>query len=798
MYLKLIKTTWILIVLGIISLVLYVISVNDNWGNLYGGMPDLKELENPKNQLASILYTSDGEIMGKYYLENRDPVQFEQLSPNLVNALKAVEDIRFEKHSGIDLRSLSRVAYGILTFDLQGGGSTLSQQLAKLLFNTRGGLVNTSERLDNGKLNDIPLLGTVIAKTKEWILAIRLERAYTKEEIMTMYLNTAPFGANSFGIKSASKVFFNTTPDSLDVLQSAILSGMLKAPTWYNPYRNPDNAKRRRNTVLSQMNKYSLLTDAAFDTLKEKPIALEYKVESHNTGIATYFRNEIAKDLKKWCATNFKSNGEPYNLYTDGLKIYTTIDARMQKHAEKAMVEHMRDQQEKFNKHWKDRDPWVDEDFKPIKGFLKSRIKRTERYRTLKLQYGDQTDSIERVLNTPMPMQVFNWEMPDFIQDTVMSPMDSLAYYKHFLHTGMMSMDPITGHVKAWVGGIDHRFFQFDNVKQGYRQPGSTFKPITYSAAIVEKKMHPCYKLQDSPVSIELEDGTIYTPKNSGQYSNMDMTLRQAMAMSKNTAAAYIIKLLGPKIIKNYAEEKFGISYLRDKYGISREIEEVYSLCLGTSEVSLFEMVAAYSVFANQGVWTEPVFITHIEDKDGKVLETFVPKTIEALNKEDAYIMSYMLRGSNEEANGTSIGLRLRQIYDDRQGYDFTRETQVGGKTGTTSNYSDGWFIGMTKSLITGVWVGGEENVVHFRSLEYGQGGRMAMPEYAKYTESIYADKSLNYYRELGERGDFIKPDKMLPEFDCWKYNQAILIDPSDSTANQPNILPTTAEDDFF
>jgi len=790
MYLKLIKTIWIITALGMAFLVTYVISVNNNWNNLYGGMPDFKELENPKNQIASILYTADGEIMGKYYLENRDPIQYDQLSPNLVNALKAVEDVRFEQHSGIDLRSLSRVLYGIVTFDLKGGGSTLSQQLAKILFNTRDGL-------DNGKLNDIPILGTVIAKTKEWILAIRLERAYTKEEIMTMYLNTASFSGNSFGIKAASKTFFNTIPDSLDVLQSAILSGMLQAPTRYNPYRNPENSKTRRNTVLYQMHKYGFLTDEAYDSLKEKPIELEYKVESHNTGIATYFRNEIAKDLKKWCATHFKPNGEPYNLYTDGLKIYTTIDSRMQKHAEEAMIEHMKDQQEKFNKHWQGREPWVDEDFKPIKGFLKSRIRRTERYRTLKLQYGNNQDSIEKVLNTPLPMQVFNWNAPDYVQDTVMSPMDSLAYYKHFLHTGLMSMDPVTGHVKAWVGGIDHRFFQFDNVKQGYRQPGSTFKPITYSAAIVEKKMHPCYKIVDAPVSIELDDGSIYTPKNSGDYSGMELTLRQAMAMSKNTAAASIIKMLGPDIIADYAEEKFGIGYLRNKYEIDREIDRVYSLCLGTSEVSLFEMVAAYSAFANQGVWTEPVFITHIEDKDGKVLETFVPKTIEALSKEDAYIMSYMLRGSNEETNGTSIGLRLRQIYEDRQGYDFMRETQVGGKTGTTSNYSDGWFIGMTKSLITGVWVGGEENVIHFRSLEYGQGGRMAMPEFAKYTEKVYADDSLDYRYELGENGDFIKPDKMLPEFDCWKYEQTVLMNPTDST-NQPSILPTTTEDDFY
>ncbi|UZR95052.1 transglycosylase domain-containing protein [Chondrinema litorale] len=791
MYLRLIKIIWFTFFAGLIALVLYVASVYGNWNNLYGGLPDFKELENPKNELASLLYTADDKIMGKYFVENRDPVKYSQLSPNLVDALKAVEDVRFEMHSGIDFRSLTRVFYGLVTFDRKGGGSTLTQQLAKILFSTRG-------ELSNGKLNDIPYLNILISKTKEWILAIELERAYTKEEIMTMYLNTASFSGNIFGIKAASKTFFNTIPDSLDILQAATLSGMLQAPTRFNPHRNPENSKTRRNTVLYQMEKYGFLNETQFDTLSKKPVTVEYKMESHNTGYATYFRNEIAKDLKKWCATHYKPNGEAYNLYTDGLKIYTTIDSRMQKYAEEAVQEHMAHQQELFNAHWKGRDPWINEDFEPIKGFLSSRIRRTERYRVLKLKYGDNKDSINKVLNTPVPMTIFSWTAPGYEKDTVMSPMDSLAYYKHFLHTGLMSMDPATGYIKAWVGGIDHRYFQFDNVKQGYRQPGSTFKPITYSAAIVENKMHPCYKIVDSPVSITLPDGTIYTPKNSGSYSNKEITLRQAIAMSKNTAAANIIKILGPDIIADYAENKFGIGYLRQKYGNSRKIDRVYSLCLGTSEVSLFELVAAYSVFPNQGVWTEPIFITHIEDKDGKVLETFVPKTIEALSEEDAYTMTYMLRGSNEEKDGTSIGLRVRQIYDDRQGYDFIRGTQVGGKTGTTSNYSDGWFVGVTKNLITGVWVGGEENVIHFRSLTYGQGGRMAMPEFAKYTEKVYADKDLPYHNQLGENGDFIKPDKMLPEFDCWKYDKMTSLNPADSLSNKTNIIPTKKDDDFF
>lgn len=789
MYSRISKILWGLFITGVVFLVCYTMAVRDNWFNLAGGFPDLSALENPQSQLASIVYTADGEVLGKYFMENRNPVEYDGISPNLVNALKATEDIRFEKHSGIDLRSIGRAVFGVLTFNPKGGGSTISQQFAKIQFNTRG-------NLETGKLNDIPVLGKLIAKTKEWMLAIEIEKSYTKEEIMSMYLNQFEFGSNAFGIKVASKTFFGTTPDSLKVEQAAILVGLLKNPSYYNPKRFPDHALRRRNTVMSQMVKYGFLDKAAYDTLKEKPVDIaDYKVESHYTGSATYFRAELAKELKKWCKTHTKPNGENYNLYTDGLKIYTTIDSRMQKYAEEAVLENMRNQQELFFEHWKGRNPWITEENGEIKGFLQTRIKWTERYRVLKLKYGGNKDSIDRVLNTPRKMKVFTWDSPTFEKDTTLSPMDSLKYYKHFLHSGMMSMDPHTGYIKAWVGGINFKYFQYDHVKQGFRQPGSTFKPIIYSAAVAERSMHPCFPVLDAPMSIDLPDGETWTPANSSEYSYNTFTLRQAMAMSKNTAAVYLMRELGPDIVGKYAEENFGIKFLRDKYGKKERIERVPSLCLGTSDVSVFEMVAAYTVFPNQGVWTEPIYITKIEDKEGKVLETFVPHTIEALKEEEAYTMTYMLRGSNEETGGTSIGLRTRAIYEDRQGYDFIRGREVGGKTGTTSNYSDAWFIGITKNLVTGIWSGGEETSIHFRSLKYGQGGRQAMPAFAKYMEKVYADDELPYYLEKDENGEFIKPNKPMPEFDCWKYEQAQLVNKTDST-NRKGVI--SSDDDFF
>jgi penicillin-binding protein 1A len=790
MYQRLIVSIWLTFGAALVAFPLVISAIYYNWFGLFGGMPDLKVLENPKSELASEVYSSDGVLLGKYFRENRTPVEYEELSPNLVQALRATEDIRFDDHSGIDLRSMARVAWGVITFDPQGGGSTLSQQLARNLFQTRSGL-------HNGTLCKLPVVGTLIIKTKEWVLAVNIERSYTKKEIMTMYLNTVDFGSNAFGIKVAANTFFGVKPSELTIPQAAVLVGVLKAPTYYSPVLNPENAIRRRNTVFQQMYTYRFISKATFDSLKSIPLEVaNYAVESHNTGMATYFRSELAKDLRKWCQTNFKANGEVYDLYTDGLRIYTTIDSRMQKFAEEAMAEHMREQQKLFFAHWKGRNPWIDEEYKEIPSYLERAVKRTDRYKALARQYGDREDSIQLVLNTPRKMKVFTWENFNNEKDTLLSPMDSVRYYKHFLHIGMVSMDPHNGHVKAWVGGVNHKYFKYDHVKQSMRQPGSTFKPIIYATAIEEKGLHPCFKIVDAPITFTLDNGDVWTPKNSEEYSGQTFTLRQAMAMSKNTAAVYLMKELAPERVAEYSENKFGLKYLRNKYGISKEVEKVYSLALGTSDVSVLEMAAAYGVFANNGVWTEPIYITRIEDKDGKVLATFVPKTIEALSEETAYVMTYMLRGSNEERGGTALSLRGKSVYKDRPGYDFIRNNELGGKTGTTSNYSDAWFVGITKNLSTAVWVGGEENVIHFRSMTYGQGARQAMPAFAYFMEKVYTDPSLPYHLEKGENGRFYRPNSSkLPEFDCWKYEQAMR-NATDSTRNF--VLPSRVEDDFF
>ncbi|MDW7690780.1 transglycosylase domain-containing protein [Flammeovirgaceae bacterium SG7u.111] len=786
MYKNITRIAWVIFFLAIIGLPLLISSIRYNWFGLYGGMPDLSDLDNPKNELASEVFSADGELLGKYFRENRSSVEYDNLSPNLINALTATEDIRFEEHSGVDLIGLLRVFYGIVSFDLQGGGSTISQQLAKNLFQTRGAL-------NDGTLCRMPLVGTFIIKVKEMILAVNIEKYYTKKEVMTLYLNTVDFGSNAFGIKVASKTFFNVEPDSLSVPQAAILVGLLKAPTAYSPRLNPENSIRRRNTVFGQMKKYDFLTQEELDSLKELPIGLEeYSVASHNKGLATYFRAELAKELRTWCKNNTKADGSNYDLYADGLRVYTTIDTRMQKLAEEAIEEHMTKQQGLFFEHWKGRNPWITDDYKEIKGFLNRVIRRTPRYASLKKQFGDQKDSIDAVLNRPVKMRVFTWDTPSHEMDTVLSPIDSVSYYKHFLQAGMIAVDPFTGHIKAWVGGIEHKYFQFDHVKQGYRQPGSTFKPILYSYAIDKHKYHPCFKVVDAPITFTLPSGDVWTPKNSSEYSGATFTLRQAMAMSKNTIAAYLMKEFGdhgPELVANYAEDKFGIGYLRQKYGINRKLERVPSLCLGTSDVSLFEMAAAYTPFVNGGIWTEPLFITRIEDKEGKVLAAFTPKTIQTFGEDVAYTMSYMLRGSNEERGGTSVGLRVRQVKEGQQGYNFIRGNQVGGKTGTTSNYSDAWFMGITKDLVVGVWSGGDDTSIHFRSLKYGQGGRQAMPAYALFMEKLFEDEELGF-----EKGEFPKPVTPIGELDCWKYE--VHESSTDSTGNF--ILPGRVDENEF
>ncbi|TDQ13720.1 penicillin-binding protein 1A [Algoriphagus boseongensis] len=737
---KTIKYLWLAFVGGLILFILFVWMVSVNFLGLFGSLPDFKALENPDSELASELYSADGVLLGTYARENRSPVKYEELSPNLVRALIATEDERFEDHSGIDLQAMLRVFFkSIILGEDAGGGSTLSQQTAKNLFKTR-------TEASQGMLSNIPGLRMLIIKTKEWIVATQLEKAYTKNEILTLYLNTSEFGSNAYGIKTAARTFFNKNPDQLEIQESAVLVGLFKAPTYYSPVFNPENSLRRRNTVLYQMVRNDFLTEAEYDSISKMPIELDYKVQNHNQGLATYFREVVKADLLKWAKENLKSDGSSYDLFGDGLKIYVTIDSRMQRYAEEAVSEHMSDLQKAFYKEMGTREPWIDENWQVIPNFIEDAVRRTEAYRLLKTRYGNDTDSINLKLNEKKKMRVFSWEKGEI--DTLMSTMDSLRYYKKFLQTGFVSMDPHTGHIKAWVGGIDHKYFKFDHVRQGKRQPGSTFKPFVYAAAI-ENGYSPCYSVVDQPVEVYIPGQPAWSPSNAdGKFSYEKMTIRKAMAQSVNSVTAYMMKKLSPKIVVETAK----------RIGVTSDLEEVPSLALGVNDVSVFEMVGAFGTFVNKGEHTTPFYIDRIEDKNGNVIQQFTPKKRPAMTEEHAYLMLYMLRGGFEEESGTSQGVPWTL----REG------NELGGKTGTTQNASDGWYMGVSKDLVSGTWVGGDDRAIHFRSWTAGQGSRTARPIWVKYMSKVYADPSLGY-----TKGPFPRPERPLSiEIDCDKYEQ--------------------------
>lgn len=715
MYGSIIGYTWKLFLLGLMVVVGYLVSVEYNIFYLFGSSPSLDRLENPRSDQASELYTADGQLIGKYFRENRSPVGYKQMSPTLINALIATEDIRFYEHAGIDPTAIFGAVYDNLRGESRGG-STITQQLAKNLYKTR-----TDD--SRGVLGHIPGLNIVISKTKEWLTAIKLEQRYTKEEILAMYLNTVDFGSNSFGIQVASKTFFNTSPDSLKPEQAAVLVGLLKAPTYYSPRFNPENSTRRRNTVLAQMAKYDYLTATQADSLSQLPLVLDYKVENHYDGPATYFRGAVADFMKEWC----KENG--YDLYRDGLKVYTTIDSRIQAHAEAAMDQQMRTLQRRFDNHWKGQNPWVDEKNREIPNFIEETIKRTDYYKRLKKKHGDNIAAINKELNTPREMKVFTWDNPEREKVVTLSPLDSLRYYKRFLHGGMMTMDPFSGEIKAWVGGINYKYFKFDHVKQARRQPGSTFKPFVYVAAI-DNGYSPCDKIVDTRITInyvEKGEKKSWSPTNADwQYTGAPMTLRRGMGKSVNSVTAQLTELVGWETVVDYAH----------KLGITSPLDKVPSIGLGPSDVSVYEMVGAYSTFPNHGFHTEPRFITRIEDREGNLIEQFVPEQKKVLSEETAFLMMHMLKGGIEEPGGTSQALWE---------YDLWKGNEIGGKTGTTSNHSDGWFMGVTKDLVTGVWVGGEDRSIHFRTSNLGEGSKTALPVYGLFMERIYKDKDLGY-----------------------------------------------------
>ena len=728
---------WALFIAGFLAIPLYIYSVSINFMGLYGGMPGFKMLENPENDLSSELYSADNVLLGKYFRENRVNATFDELSPNLVNSLVAVEDARFEEHSGIDEISMARVAVKtILLGQNTGGGSTLSQQTAKNLFNLR-----TDDKYE-GKLSGInSKLDMLFKKTKEWILAVRLEKAYTKKEILAMYLNTVDFGSNAFGIKVASQTFFNKTPNELNVHEAALLSGIVQAPSRLSPVRNPENALERRNVVISQMEKYGFLTQVQADSFMAKPLDLVYNVENHNQGPAPYFRSVIKDFLHSWT----REHG--YDLYEDGLKIYTTIDSRMQRHAEDAVQSHMANLQKTFSKEWGDRNPWIGDDNQELKGFVEKEIKNSDHYRYLVNKYGKGSDSINIVLNTKRPMRVFSYKGGEV--DTVMSPIDSLKYYKRFLHTGFMAMDPYTGAVRAWVGGINHKHFKFDHVKQGKRQPGSTFKTFVYATAI-ENGYSPCYSVYDVPQSYATGgDPPTYSPRNSdGKFTGEPISMREALARSVNSVTVNIMHKMGPQ----------NVVALARRMGIKSDLEPVLALALGVNEVSVFEMVGAYSTFVNKGVYTEPYYITRIEDKNGNVLYEPHPKTVEALNEETAYVMLHMLKGSTELEGGAGMGLSRDLRYN----------MEIGAKTGTTQNASDGWFMGVTPELVAGAWVGGDSRNIRFRNWLSGQGARTARPIWNEFMLKVYKDPELGFTRTT-----FDAPEVPIStELNCARYNQ--------------------------
>ncbi|HEK21617.1 MULTISPECIES: penicillin-binding protein 1A [unclassified Mucilaginibacter] len=694
---------------------------------VFGPLPSFRELENPKSDQASEVISSDKQVIGKYYIKNRTSVTYKQISPNVINALVATEDARFFEHSGIDFQR----TFTIVLYNLVGkkqGGSTITQQLALNLF---------SERSHNP-------FKRVVQKLQEWITAVKLERNYTKEEILTLYLNTVDFGAyNTFGISSASRTYFNVTPDKLTPDQAALLIGMINGPGIYSPINHPDNALNRRNFVLRRMAEENYLSAGQAEEFKGKPLGLKFNPIDHNDGIATYFRAVLKKEVQKIMVDKaiFKPDGvTPYDLDRDGLKIYTTINATMQQYAEDAQKEYMRNLQAQFNAHWKGISLW--KTIPTFKSLLDKGMKRSDRYIAAK-QLGKSDEEIREEFNTPAKMNLFTWR-GDI--DTLMKPIDSIVYCKMMLRNAMMSMDPTTGYIKAWVGGTNFEHFKYDQVKMGTRQVGSTAKPFTYTVA-VENGFSPCMQVPNEPITIT-GYGTPWSPRSSPSETVPGViTLRTALARSQNWVTAYVMNEVKPQPVAD----------LIKKMGITSPVPPYPSICLGTFDASVFDMTGAYSAFANQGVWTEPTYLLRIEDKNGNVLYNNSPRVVQAINEQTAYVMTYMLKAVIDEGTGW----RMRGTYK--------LMNPIGGKTGTTNDNSDGWFIGITPQLVTGVWTGCEDRDIHFRSTRLGEGANTALPIFALYMKRVYANPELGIKKNV----DFVPPKSGLSiTLDCNAYSQ--------------------------
>jgi penicillin-binding protein 1A len=696
-------------------ILLFLVAIDINFLWLFGKSPRLRDLNNPRMEIATELYSSDSVLIGRYFDFDRTPVNYSQISPLLIKTLVATEDQRFYKHFGVDLKS----SLSVFLYMAQGkkrGGSTITQQLVKNLFKTRS-------HYSRGLLGYIPVLRTVIYKGKEWINAIKIEVFYSKNEILVMYLNTVDFGNNSFGIHTASKVFFNTTPDKLNPAQCATLVGMLKAPTLYSPIRNPANSMERRNVVLGQMYRQGIIDSLELEALKKQPLELNTHFKEDEENNAGYFSNIVAKYLKKW----LKENG--YNLYTDGLKIYTTINSKMQKYAEDATTEQLKILQRNFNNYLGTEDPWRDEKGNPIPGFIDEIVKKEPYYENLKKKFDNNQDSINFYLNRKHRMRVFTWKGE---QDTTFSHLDSLRYFNRFLHGSFVSMDPSNGHVLAWIGDINYDYFKYDHVKQSKRQPGSTFKTFIYTAAI-ENGHAPCDKMIDSPVMIKYSENggeKTWAPQNvTCVFTGDTVSLKYAYACSINSIAVKLTKELGWNKAMEYAK----------KMGITSELANVPSVAIGSSDVSLFELVNAYSPIVNGGYRVEPIIITHILDKKGKMIKEFPMQKTRVITEETAFLMVQMLRGGMSEPHATTQALFAYDL--------FRSKIEFGGKTGTSQNFSDGWFVGVTPKIIGGAWVGGEYRSIHFRSSAQGEGCHTALPIFGRYMEKVLRDKEFDYLK---------------------------------------------------
>ncbi|MEL6864653.1 MAG: transglycosylase domain-containing protein [Bacteroidota bacterium] len=798
LYRKIVKWMWRLSIFGIIATVLMFVLLS------FQDLPTFEQLENPKSNLASEIYAANGEVLGRYYVENRVPVFFEDLSPHLVQAFVATEDERYYDHSGIDGEALMRVFFKTFLMGNRsaGGASTITQQLAKMLFTDKPG---------SG-------LERVIQKLKEWIIAVKLERSYTKEEIMTMYLNKFNFINGAYGIKAASEIYFGKTQDSLYVEEAATLVGMLKNPSLYNPMRRPEKVKHRREVVLSQMMKNDLIDRVVYDSLRNLPLDMSnFRRKTHADGPAPYFRMELGKELKDILSKeeNFRPDGTKYDIYRDGLKIYTTLDPVIQKHAEEAMVEHMSRLQDRFNKVWRKDDPWTYEDpqkepeeieaenkarvrtlkrlvretdryqqlretsigdllekmAKDIGGFrlrdtdiermlneeqkngslarLVSRkivgsklavkyrdVMRTEDWEALKKQWDYLQAKVDTVFNQPVKMKVFAYN-DQLEKDTTMSPIDSIKYHRMFLQLGSMAVDPVSGHVKAWVGGINHKYFQYDHVTSE-RQVGSTFKPFIYATAIAQQGISPCFEVLDLPYTIHPEEGNFnlnedWTPNNAdGRYTGKPFTLFKGLQWSKNTVSVFLMKQLGDtEPVRNLVNNMGLRSDVRRSNGMHR-IPRVPSISLGSCDLTVSEITGAYTTFANNGIYSKPFFINRIEDKNGRVIYQEIPEERVALHPSANFVMVEMLRSVM------------------RQGIPgFSKvKSDLGGKTGTTNDYVDGWFVGLSPDLVVGTWVGGDDRWIRFLTLGDGIGAKMARPFYGKLINRLEQDSLADYDTE--------------------------------------------------